>query len=434
MTDRRNVVVGLFVLFGLLLLGGLIIWFEGVGVLIRGGYRVKGHLPSAWGVREGKRVYMDGIEIGDVRDVTSSQPEKQGVWVDMRINPDVRIPQDAILVAQQSTVGDLYLDFQTPIEVEGAVTETRIDETSDDRLIRCTFPDGVLLRPGNAVRMAGQQVGSVQTVAPRENGQPGTRVGLRVHKGTDIPADARVVAKKPGVGQARVEFGPPDQPFACLPTNGTAKVDGAIKAPELLPEDMMTDFREAMGKFGQLDAILNNVQEFTQPRTLKDVEAGKQSNVWTVLEQVERTAKTMQVQLEKPTGEIGGLIADARKAAQTLQKTMEKAGKTLATVDEAGKTIQQSSKQVNALATKGNAFIAKLAKDSDEARKLIENLNGLVTDVRGGKGTVGKLVTDDELHRALVTLIENLRATTDNINRLVTLWREKGVIWGKEGK
>ena len=434
MTDRRNVVVGLFVLFGLLLLGGLIIWFEGVGVLIRGGYRVKGHLPSARGVREGKRVYMDGIEIGDVRNVTSSQPKRHGVWVDMRINPDVRIPQDAILVAQQSTVGDLHLDFQTPIETEGAVTETGTDPDSGDRLIRCTFPDGVLLRPGNAVRMAGQQVGSVETVAPRENGQPGTRVGLRVHTGTAIPANARVVAKKPGVGPARVEFEPPGRPFACLPTDGKAEVDGAIKAPELLPEDMMTDFREAMGKFGQLDAILNNVQEFTQPRTLNDVEAGKQMNVWTVLEQVQRTAKTMQDQLKKPTGEIGGLIADARKAAQTLQKTMETAGKTLATVDKAGKTLQEGGKKINALVTKGDAFIAKLSKDTDEARKLIQNLNALVTDVRAGKGTVGKLMTDDELHRALVTLIENLRETTDNINRLVTLWREEGVIWGKEGK
>ncbi|HUU91286.1 MAG TPA: MlaD family protein [Phycisphaerae bacterium] len=434
MTDRRNVVVGLFVLFGLLLFGGLIVWFEGVAVLIRGGYTVRGHLPSARGIRGGKRVHLDGVEIGDVRTVTNSQPERHGVWVEIRVNPDVRIPQDAILVVQQSTIGDLYLDFQTPIEIEGAVTETGTDPDSGEALIRCTFPDGVLLRPGNAVRMAGKQVGSVQTVGARENEQPGIHVGLRIHTGTAVPADARVAAKKPGVGQARVEFGPPDRPFACLPTNGTARVDGVIKAPELLPEDMMTDFREAMGKFGQLDAILNNVQDFTQPRTLKDVEAGKQSNVWTVLEQVERTAKSLDVQLHKPTGELGGLIADARKAAQTLQKAMEQAGKTLATVDQAGKTIQESGKKVNVLVTKGDAFIAKLSKDSDEAGKLIQNLNALVTDVRGGKGTVGKLVADDELHRALVTLIENLRATTDNINRLVILWREEGVIWGKEGK
>jgi ABC-type transporter Mla subunit MlaD len=619
-SDRKNVIVGLFVLGGAILLGIMIVQFKTEGIFLRGGYDVRGHLPSAWSIRGGKRVHMDGVEIGHVCEVTSSQPRRHGVWITMRINPDVRIPRDAILVAQQSTVGDLYLDFQTPTEVRGTITQRRSDPASDETVIRCTFANGILLRPGNAVRIGGKQVGSVETVAPCEKGQPGIRVGLRLNAAAVIPDDAQVVAKKPGAGKAWVEFQPPaavkgtvtktesdpasgqtlircafpdgvllqpgsavriggkqagsvetvaprdsgqpgirvglrlnagivipDQaqvvtkqpgvgkawvefqppaalkegtltesgiddasgevlirctfpegvllkpgsavriggkqvgsvetvaprekgqpgvgiglrlqkgtivpartqiiatkpgvgeagvefrPCPYLTTDGKAEVNGVVKAPELLPEDLMTDFREAMGKFGQLDAILNNVQEFTDPRTLKDVEAGKQMNLWTVLEQVQRSAKTMQVQMEKPTGEIGGLIADARKAAQALQKAMEKAAKTLDTVDEAGKTIQQGGKKVNALVTKGDAFIAKLAKDTDEAKKLVQNLNALVTDVRSGKGTFGKLVTDDELHRALVTLIENLKTTTDNINRLAVMWRQEGVL-SKEGK
>ena len=620
MSDRKNVIVGLFVLGGAILLGIMVVQFKTEGIFLRGGYDVRGHLPSAWNIRGGKRVHMDGVEIGHVREVTSSQPRRHGVWVSMRIDPGVRIPQDAILVAQQSTVGDLYLSFQTPIDVRGTMTECETDQASGETLIRCTFPNGVLLRPGNAVRIGGKQVGSVETVAPQENGQPGVRIGLRLRAGTVIPDHAQVVAKKPGAGKAWIEFQPPaavegtvtktesdpasgqtvirctfpdgvllqpgsavriggkqvgsvetvaprdsgqpgiriglrlnaaavipDQaqvvtkqpgvgkawvevqppaalkegtltesgiddasgevlirctfpegvllrpgnpvrmggkqvgsvetaaprekgqpgvgiglrlqkgtvvpartqiiatepgvgeacvefrPSAYLTTDGKAEVNGVVKGPELLPEDLMTDFREAMGKFEQLDAILNNVQEFTEPRTLKDVEAGKQMNLWTVLEQVQRSAETMQVQMEKPTGEIGGLVADARKAAQALKKAMDKAGKTLDTVDEAGKTIQQSGKKVNALVTKGDAFIAKLAKDTDEAKKLVQNLNALVTDVRSGKGTFGKLVTDDELHRALVTLIENLKTTTDNINRLAVMWRQEGA-FSKEGK
>ena len=69
MNDRKHVVVGLFVLGGFVLLGILIIWFEGVSHLVRGGYVVRGHLPSAKGVRAGKRVHLDGIEIGDVTDI-----------------------------------------------------------------------------------------------------------------------------------------------------------------------------------------------------------------------------------------------------------------------------------------------------------------------------------------------------------------------------
>lgn len=332
MNDRKNVVVGLFVLVGLLLLGGLIVWFEGVAVLIRGGYTVAGYLPSAVGVRSGKRVHQDGIEIGDVRDVATSQPERPGVWVHMRINPGVRIPTEAVFIAQRSTVGDLYLDFRTAVK-----------------------------------------------------------------------------------------------PTGYLPTDGTATVEGRLKGPELLPEDLMSDFREAMKKFGQLDTILANLKELTEPRTAKDVDAGKQRNLWTTLEQFERTAKTAQDQLKKPTGEIGRLITTVRQAATDLRKTLAKADKAFETVSETGKTFQQAGKKADALIAKGDALIAKLSKDTDEVRKCFENLNGLVTDARGGKGTAGKLLTDDELHRALVTLVENLNTTADNFNRLVTMLREEGV-------
>jgi len=429
-TDRRNVIVGLFVLFGLLLLGGLIVWFEGVAVLIRGGYRVRGHLPSARGIRGGKRVHMDGVEIGDVREVTSSQPERHGVWIHMRINPEVRIPEDALLVAQQSTIGDLYLDFQTPARVEGTVAETAIDDATGDRLIGCTFAEGVLLRPGDPVLVGGQRVGSVQTVAPRKNGQPGFRVGLRLHQGTAVADKAQVVAKKPGVGQARVEFEPPDKPFVYVPTHGKAKVDGVIKAPDLLPEDLMIDFREAMSKLGQIDTILADLGKLLKAPE----DEAKQKNVWDVLRQFNDTAKAIQDQLEKPSGQIGGLLADTRKAVAGLQKTLANADKAFEAISDAGDSLKQTGKNVNGLVAKGDAFIAKLSKDTDEVRKLIDNLNALTGDLRAGKGTAGKLLTDDELHRALVTALEDLRGVMDNLDRLITLWRKEGLIWGKEGK
>ena len=424
MNDRKNVVVGLFVLGGAILLGAMIVEFKAVPIIFRGVYTVKGHLPSARGIREGKRVHMDGIDIGYVRDVTSS-PDGLGVWVDMQINTDVEIPNEAVFIAQQSTVGDLYLDFQTPTKVRGTVAESEIDDASGETVIRCTFPDGVPLRPGNPVRIGGKRVGSVETAAPRENGQTGMRIGLRLHAGTAIPDKPEVVAKKPGAGEAWVQFQQPEQPPAYLPDK--AEVEGRLKGPELLPEDLMSDFREAMKKFGQLDTILANLKELTEPRTAKDVDAGKQRNLWTTLEQFERTAKAVQDQLKKPTGEIGRLITTARQAATDLRKTLAKADKAFETVTETGKTFQQAGKKADALIAKGDALIAKLSKDSDEVRKGFENLNGLVTDARGGKGTAGKLLTDDELHRALVTLVENLNTTADNFNRLVTMLREEGV-------
>ena len=72
--DKKHIFVGLFVLGGLVLLMTLIVWFQGIAVYLRGGYEVRAHLDSSAGIRAGKRVTLDGLEIGDVREVVSSLP------------------------------------------------------------------------------------------------------------------------------------------------------------------------------------------------------------------------------------------------------------------------------------------------------------------------------------------------------------------------
>ena len=78
-------------------------------------------------------------------------------------------------------------------------------------------------------------------------------------------------------------------------------------------------------------------------------------------------------------------------------------------------------------------FLDKLSKDADNLNATLDNANAVLTDIRQGKGTLGQLAANDQLHRELVDLVENLRAMTDNVNRLVTMWREQGLL-SKEGK
>ncbi|MCX5656396.1 MAG: MlaD family protein [Planctomycetota bacterium] len=114
MNDKKHIVVGLFVLVGAIILGTMIIWFEGVAIFIRGGYVVNVHLDSAVGIRAGKRVHLDGIEVGEVVNVTSAEPERRGVWLELQINSAAKIPASARFVAQQSaTGGDAFMDFRT---------------------------------------------------------------------------------------------------------------------------------------------------------------------------------------------------------------------------------------------------------------------------------------------------------------------------------
>ena len=47
----------------------------------------------------------------------------------------------------------------------------------------------------------------------------------------------------------------------------------------------------------------------------------------------------------------------------------------------------------------------------------IEQLTGLITDLRAGKGTAGKLMTDDVLYQEMTALVGAMEQVASNINR-----------------
>jgi len=336
--DRKQIVVGLFVLGGIILLGVLIIWFEGVAGFVRERYEVQGHLPSSMGVRAGKRVHKDGIEVGEVVGVTSSLPERPGVWVHMRINEDVDIPIEAEFVAQQSTVGDVFLDFQT----------------------------------------------------------------------THVPTGH-------------------------LPKDGSARIEGLVKPPSFLPEDVLEEVRDGIATLKRLGPLSESLTELVEPRTLEEVEAGQPANLSSAVKQFQVTAKTLQDQIEDPESPGGRLLAAATKSAEELSETLTDARVTLASIRETVAVYKETGTKASDLVNKATTVADQLKTDAEEAQKLIGNLSGLVDDVRQGKGSMGRLVADDEFYRTLTNLLEDLSALSKNMDRLITMWREEGIL-AKEGK
>jgi phospholipid/cholesterol/gamma-HCH transport system substrate-binding protein len=345
-SDRKHIMVGLFVLGGLILLGVLIVWFKGVAGFVRGGYDITIHLDTSQGVSSGKPVTLDGLPVGSVASVYSSLPERPGVWTKVRITGGIRIPAETRFTAQQSTLGEILLDFKSPA-------------------------------------------------------QPGGEY---------------------------------------LPMDGSVRLEGIAQSPSLLPQsvvddlhDGITDLRKGVEQFRGLDTLIANLKELTEPRTLADYKAGKSKNLWTTLEQFENAAGTIQNEIQNPDSRFGKLLTEATKASQDLRVALDKAGQSLDEVNKAIASIEKAGKSVGLVSDNANVFLDKLSKDSDRLAAMLDNMNGVLSDVRQGKGTLGKLLTSDQLHAELVNLIENLQAMTDNANRLITMWRERGLL-SKEGK
>ncbi len=106
---RRNVVVGLFVLVGLIALGSLIVLFsqESVWSLRRPAYTLWIHFEHAAGIRPGTQVTVNGIPIGNVRRVEFFSPDDltAGVKVEVAFNEGYRFHQGTRAYTLQPGLG-----------------------------------------------------------------------------------------------------------------------------------------------------------------------------------------------------------------------------------------------------------------------------------------------------------------------------------------
>ena len=347
MSHAKYVITGLFVIGGLVLVATLIIWFEGVASVLRGGYTVRAHLPNSMGLRKGKPVHRDGIAVGEVSAVTSSLPERPGVWVVMQIGTAHRIPQDARLVATSNAMGDTALDFRT----------------------------------------------------------------------TEVPTGGY------------------------LPTDGSATVTGAPEPYSFLPEEVTGDLSEAVRSLAELKPLVANLTELTEPRTLADVEAGLPRNLTTTLLEFSETARSVKALADDP--DTKALVASAKTSADELGKTLVAARATLAEIEKTFKdvgtradgslaSLQKTSDAWRQTAGNVDLLLQRISDNADQVDRLVGHLTAIAAGVREGKGTAGKFLTDPHLHNALVTLVENLNALSTNARRLITLWREEGILAKEE--
>jgi phospholipid/cholesterol/gamma-HCH transport system substrate-binding protein len=105
--------------------------------------------------------------------------------------------------------------------------------------------------------------------------------------------------------------------------------------------------------------------------------------------------------------QIAGLIYDADQTLRTAQSTMT-------TLTPHAVTLMTDATRVTGIITENRIDRAitaadKAAQAAGQAGGLIENVNGLVTDLRAGKGTAGALLARDDIYSDLRELIRDLK-------------------------
>jgi phospholipid/cholesterol/gamma-HCH transport system substrate-binding protein len=110
---KTELLVGLFLFIGLLLLGGLILQFGSLKELMKDTYEISAPFPDGTGIREGTPVMLGGSKIGKVPRLPMLNEQFNGVIIPLEIYNDKKIPIDAkFKIGTAGLLGDSYIEIR----------------------------------------------------------------------------------------------------------------------------------------------------------------------------------------------------------------------------------------------------------------------------------------------------------------------------------
>ena len=116
--DRgTQIKVGLFLLAGLVMVGLMVVYFGRLGEGFAKYYTVRVEFKNASGLLRGAEVLLAGAKVGRVLNAPTILPDMQGIYVDVRILDQVKIPTDSTFVIGSSgLLGDKYIEIKLDTE------------------------------------------------------------------------------------------------------------------------------------------------------------------------------------------------------------------------------------------------------------------------------------------------------------------------------
>ncbi len=354
--------VGIFVLFGLAILGFLILNATGDFNPFEKKFRLRAHFAAADGLRDAAEVQLAGVHIGKVEKVVLLPPD----------SPDnARV--EAILLVSQTLDGKPITDR---IRKDSTAQLVAVSLLANDKMINIT-PGST---NGGAVT-ENDVLNSTSTMSINQLTETGNELLQQINK---LAGPANEILMKANQGEGTL---------------------GKIINDETLYNNLDATVGETKLTLAKLQNTIDRVNsgEGSAGKLLNDPEL--YDNLNSSVKQLEAISRDLRA----GKGTAGKFLTDeaiyndSRAAIADLRVSIAKLN---------GITDDLSA---------GKGTIGKLLKDEEfynEARQAIRRLNAttekfdtLIGDVQNGKGTVGKLFTDE-------TLYNNLNQTTANVNQL----------------
>jgi phospholipid/cholesterol/gamma-HCH transport system substrate-binding protein len=125
MKQNLETKVGLFLMFGIAIICTLIIFFGEVQGFFKPSYEFTVDFPNASGLLKGSDVYLSGASIGKVLTDPEPIPDKEEVYVKLKIDSNYKIREDAkFVIGSSGLLGDRFVDVQ-PVQYDKDTPEDK---------------------------------------------------------------------------------------------------------------------------------------------------------------------------------------------------------------------------------------------------------------------------------------------------------------------
>jgi phospholipid/cholesterol/gamma-HCH transport system substrate-binding protein len=132
-----------------------------------------------------------------------------------------------------------------------------------------------------------------------------------------------------------------------------------------------------------------------------------------------------QIIEDKGSEKISSIINNTDDVAKDLKeilgKNKDKISRTMDNADNLAKVLNEivnrNQEKVNRTMDDFERFSKNMDKTGEKFGKLASDLDGVTRDLKAGKGTLGKLMTDESLYRDAQALMGDARSLTSNIQR-----------------
>jgi len=346
---RQNLLVGLFVLAGLIFLGTLTILFGNAppGLMGRRGYPLIIQFKSAAGIREGNQVTVGGIPIGRVQQVDFIDPQRfdVGVNVTVLIDEPYQIPAGSSAITMEPGLGQ----GRPPIEI-------RPGPSGAPRLLpRSTIPGEI--QSAVAQFLPERVINSLEVT--------GTRIGEAAKALTPVLEDLHEALMKRAPSEVDRVGGPQGNLSSAM-----ARLDATLKHWNEVLGDPETKSR--------LKDAIDNVHTIT--------EDGK-----AISADLKSTAKEFRGVVD----DTKAFVAEGRDTVRSIKTEATDLGRVARNMFERGTRLLDSAHDVTSAVSRGEGTLGRLVRDAklyeamvlsfERGAKALEDFRLLVQDWLKGK-------------------------------------------------